>query len=85
MKLCANDEIDGYLAFHSLSIIWYILRKMSDEKRREYLRELCNILRVAGAPHDDIVKAIEQSDFGFRGLFARQMCNQCGGRLHNNL
>ena len=63
MRLCANDEVNGYLAFHSLSIIWYVLRKTSDEKRREYLKELCNILRVTGAPHDDIVKAIEQIDF----------------------
>jgi len=27
MSLCSDRKIEGYLAFHSLSIIWYLGRK----------------------------------------------------------
>ncbi len=27
MKQCAENVFEGYIAFHSLSIIWYIVRK----------------------------------------------------------
>lgn len=27
---CSRDEIDGYVAFHSLPNIWYVLRKKDD-------------------------------------------------------
>ena len=28
MRLCAEEQIEGYLAFHSLSTIWYVTRKL---------------------------------------------------------
>lgn len=61
---CAGKEITGYLAFHSIPTIWYILRKIPESKRREWLRDICNVLYVAGASHEEVLKAIENEEFG---------------------
>lgn len=60
---CSDDENQGYIAFHSLSNIWYFLRKRNDEYRREMLRNICTVFIVTGASHDNIVDAIEKTDF----------------------
>ena len=49
MGLCASEKIDGYLAFHSLSVIWYVLRKWPQERRRKWLKTICTVLTVTGA------------------------------------
>ena len=63
MELCSQDKIVGYLAFHSVSVIWYLARKMSEEKRREMLLVLCELLTVTGASHDAVVDAIKKNTF----------------------
>lgn len=41
MKLCAEDAFEGYVAFHSLSIIWYVIRKQeTEEKARAWLNDI---------------------------------------------
>ena len=60
---CASKEIDGYIAFHSVPDLWYILRKIPEEKRRKWLSDLCQFLQVAGASHEDVVKAIGMAEF----------------------
>lgn len=64
MQACASDEIQGYIAFHSLPNIFYILRKSySDEERRAMLKNLCLVLQVTGANHDRVCDAISREDF----------------------
>ena len=63
MHLCVEGDIQGYLAFHSLSTIWYICRKFDDSKRRRMLMRLCNIITVVGASHSQIINAIQRSEF----------------------
>ena len=63
MEKCANGELDGYIAFHSIPNLWYILRKTPEEKRREWLMDVCGILRVKGASHDEVLKAIRMEGF----------------------
>ena len=63
MEKCANGELDGYIAFHSIPNLWYILRKTPEEKRREWLLDVCGVLRVKGAGHEDVLKAIRMKDF----------------------
>ena len=47
LQACACDNVQGYIAFHSLPNIFYILRKSySDEDRRSMLEKLCLILRT---------------------------------------
>lgn len=60
---CAGGEIEGYIAFHSIPNLWYILRKAPEEKRRDWLTDLCSFLRVGGATHEDVVRAIKMKEF----------------------
>jgi len=64
MRLCAENAFEGYIAFHSLSIIWYVIRKLeSEEKARAWLDDICDILTVTGATHKQVRDAIRNSDF----------------------
>lgn len=63
VEMCAKGEMSGYIAFHTLSIVWYILRKKSGRERRENLRDICKIFRVASASQIEIMDAIEKDSF----------------------
>ena len=64
LQACASDNVQGYIAFHSLPNIFYILRKSySDEDRRSMLEKLCLILRVTGASHERVCDAISRGEF----------------------
>ena len=57
LSLCVEKRINGYIAFHSLSTIWYVLRKNAKDLRRAWLRRICAILTVTGARHEDVLQA----------------------------
>lgn len=63
MEKCASKEIRGFIAFHSISNLWYILRKMPDNERRAWLVNICTCLNIVGASHDEVVKAIQNNAF----------------------
>lgn len=63
IEKCASREIMGYIAFHSVPNLWYILRKVPEEKRREWIMDICSFLCVAGASHAEVVRAISLKDF----------------------
>lgn len=64
IMICAEGRVQGYLAFHSLPNIFYILRKShSDADRRKMLKKLCSVLKVTGVSHESICDAIELEDF----------------------
>lgn len=60
---CANKELTGYIAFHSIPNLWYILRKVPEDKRREWLSDICSFIQVIGVSHEEVVKAIKMKDF----------------------
>lgn len=62
MDLCSQGKVDGYIAFHSLSIIWYSLR-IPDEGKRMWLKDICRILTVTGASHEQVLEAIDNVQF----------------------
>ena len=63
-QACASGKIEGYIAFHSLPNIFYILRKSySEVDRRSMLEKLCLVLQVTGASHDKVCDAISRSEF----------------------
>lgn len=64
LQKCAAKELVGYLAFHSIPNIWYILRKVPEGKRRGWLRDICSVLFVTGASHEEVLRAIENEEFG---------------------
>lgn len=63
IEKCASGELEGYIAFHSVPNLWYILRKIPEEKRRNLLMDICSFLRVEGAAHEDVVRAISMKEF----------------------
>ena len=63
IELCAKGKIDGYMAFHSLSTIWFVLRKVEDSTRREMLRDLCSIINVIAASQSEVMAAIDKAEF----------------------
>lgn len=64
MELCSENAFEGYIAFHSLSIIWYVVKKLeTEEKARAWLNNICNILTVTGATQEQVKDAIKNSDF----------------------
>ena len=64
IRMCAKEKVIGYLAFHSLPNIFYILRKShSEADRRKMLKGLCNVLKVTGASHERVCAAIDNTKF----------------------
>ncbi|MCI9004471.1 MAG: PIN domain-containing protein [Lachnospiraceae bacterium] len=63
VELCAIGKLHGYIAFHTLSTLWYILRKKSNKERRANLKDICMIFSVASASRAEIMDAIEKDSF----------------------
>ena len=64
INYCGRFEIKCYIAFHSVSIIWYNLRKnFSTKERRNLLLSVTNFFTVAGASHNAVVRAILDENF----------------------
>lgn len=63
MEKCSDDDVQGYIAFHTVSILWYALRKKSQKERRSILLDVCELLTVTGASHQDVLDAIKKDDF----------------------
>ena len=63
MRLCAEQKIEGVLAFYSLSTIWYVSRKVPDEQRRKWIKMLCTLPSVSGANQQMILNALDRTAF----------------------
>lgn len=60
---CASLEIKGYIAFHTIPTLWYILRKIPEDKRRAWLMDVCSILHVVSVGHKQVIEAINMHEF----------------------
>jgi len=63
MKLCSQEENSGFIALHSVSIIWYVLRRLPEKERRTWIKCILNILEVVSINHKEVVKAITMDSF----------------------
>ncbi len=64
MTKCAEREITGYLAAHTIPNIFYILRKeYSLEERRRFIRNLCGIFHISDLNAEKILSAVENEGF----------------------
>ncbi|MCM1561261.1 MAG: PIN domain-containing protein [Butyrivibrio sp.] len=64
MTKCAEREIDGYLAAHTIPNIFYIMRKSySLEERRRFIRNLCGIFHISDLNTEKILSAVENEGF----------------------
>ena len=63
MKLCHNKTLDGFVALHSLSIIWYVLRKIPFTTRVNSMELICDTLKVSYAENAMIRHALKNTGF----------------------
>lgn len=65
INYCVEEEVNGFVAFHSLSIIWNVARKRPEEERRQWLQEICEIQdftqsEIPVISPNDFMKRMEQ-------------------------
>lgn len=64
LSYCASGKIKGYIALHSISNIFYVLRKqLSPEDRRRLLLGILDFLQIANATHEGVCRALMRNDF----------------------
>ena len=77
IRLCSEELVDGYFAFHSVSNMWFILKglkKIKDGKKtdellmtksqvRKSIKCMCEILTVVGATNEQILKIVDNEEF----------------------
>lgn len=63
IEKCATGELAGYIAFHSVPNLWYILRKIPEDKRRKWIADICDFLKVTGVDHNEVLKALRTAEF----------------------
>ena len=62
--LVTQKKIKGAVAAHSITNLWYILRKThSDEERRNYILSLFELFDVVSIDKNRLVAALENSNF----------------------
>mgnify|MGYP001037454911 FL=1 len=64
LESCVSGSVTGYIALHSISNIFYILRKRySAADRRKLLLNILDLLQVACADHESVRNALQRDDF----------------------
>ena len=63
LQRCAEEKVLGYMAFHSISILWYVLRKLPDSERRAILKNLLEIVKITCTSHDEVKEALDIVEF----------------------
>jgi len=64
LRLCSQQKCYGYIAAHSVTNIFYILRRrFSASERKRLLMGLCEIIEVAGIQKKQIIDALSNEDF----------------------
>lgn len=63
IRLCAEGKIEGFIALHSLSIVWYLMRKYPEKNRMNCLAELCQILEMVTPDMRMIRDCLQEGQF----------------------
>jgi len=64
LRLCYQQDCKGYIASHSITNIFYILRnQFSVTDRKNMLLNLCNFIDVVGIQKELIINALNNEDF----------------------
>lgn len=63
LSLCASKKIKGCIALHTISNLYYILRKnYSAEDRRRLILGILRFLQVTNISHENVRHALERND-----------------------
>ena len=64
LDTCKEKNVQGYLAAHSITNLWYILKKThSDEQRRSLIKALLTYFDVVSLDKTKIQSALDKNDF----------------------
>lgn len=64
IEKCARREIIGILAAHSISNLFYILRKdFNPNERRYFLKDLCAVFYISNLDEKKILAALDRYEF----------------------
>lgn len=79
-ELCDRKNIEGYIAAHSFTNAYFILRKhKSDAERRAMLLKICEIVSIAGADESKIIGALSRNEFSdFEDCVQDECAAACG-------
>lgn len=82
LTYCASGKIKGYLALHTISNIFYILKDYYSAKdRRRLLLGILEFLQIAEAKQNDVKNALLRIDFSD---FENCLQDECAKRVHAN-
>lgn len=63
VNLCMSGNVTGYIAFHSVTNIFYILRKtLSVDDRKIAIRSLCDVFTVVSCSHEKVCAVMDDAD-----------------------
>ncbi len=80
LEECISNDIRGCIALHSVSNIYYILRKRySATDRRKLLLDLLDLLQVAGTDHEHVKNALQREGFSD---FEDCLQDECAKQIH---
>jgi predicted nucleic acid-binding protein len=64
LQNCGEGKITGYVAAHSITNSFYILRKMfTTAERKKLLFELCGFMEIANVEKSHILNALQDGNF----------------------
>ena len=64
LHCCVEKQAKGYIAAHSITNIFYILRKhFSSTERKRMLLELCEFVEICGLHKNQLTTALANDDF----------------------
>ncbi len=80
LEECISNDILGCIALHSVSNIYYILRKRySATDRRKLLLDLLDLLQVVGTDHEHVKNALQREGFSD---FEDCLQDECAKQIH---
>jgi predicted nucleic acid-binding protein len=63
-KFCSETENTGYITAHTITNIFYILRKrFSSVERKNMLSDICSLMEVAGIDKEQIINTLSDDNF----------------------
>lgn len=79
MEMCIEGKIDGYLAAHSITNTFYIMRKMPINDLRTMLKKVLSFLSVIVIDYERLIAAINNLRFDDIEDCLQSVCAQsCG-------
>ena len=80
LQLCNHNLVRGFIAFHCLPTIWYVLRNYHNrDETRTLIRFVCGIVTVVSASHSQVLEAVENRDFHDFEDCLQDICAQNAG------